>query len=269
MEVIPLTQVGSRGVRRDLAPRRLVGRTPAACSSALVGVPRLRDVGGVPERALHVRPVPLAVLLAGDSGATRRTPGSARSRPGGRRCCRSRRRSSSCRSPACFRFTCYYYRGAYYKAFWADPPACAVGEPRKSYRGENSFPLILQNVHRYFLYVAVAVHRPAGVRRLAGAVVRRPGDGQTRVRHRRRHARSWRSTSSCSAATRSAATRCGTWSAAARTCVSKSPTCDKAATTASAALNRKHMLWAWCSLFSVGVRRRLRAAVLDGHLDRL
>ena len=57
--------------------------------------------------------------------------------------------------PGLFRFTCYYYRGAYYKAFWADPPTCAVGEPRKSYRGENSFPLILQNVHRYFLYIAL------------------------------------------------------------------------------------------------------------------
>ena len=32
--------------------------------------------------------------------------------------------------PAGFRFTCYYYRGTYYKAFWADPPGCAVGEPR-------------------------------------------------------------------------------------------------------------------------------------------
>jgi hypothetical protein len=57
--------------------------------------------------------------------------------------------------PGLFRFTCYYYRGAYYKAFWADPPNCAVGEPRKGYRGERSFPLILQNVHRYFLYVAL------------------------------------------------------------------------------------------------------------------
>jgi hypothetical protein len=57
--------------------------------------------------------------------------------------------------PALFRFTCYYYRGAYYKAFWADPPSCAVGEPRKSYIGERSFPLILQNVHRYFLYIAL------------------------------------------------------------------------------------------------------------------
>lgn len=59
-------------------------------------------------------------------------------------------------APGGFRVTCYYYRGAYYKAFWADPPNCAVGEPRNSYLGERSFPLILQNVHRYFLYVAVA-----------------------------------------------------------------------------------------------------------------
>jgi len=57
--------------------------------------------------------------------------------------------------PGLFRFTCYYYRGAYYKAFWADPPSCAVGEPRKSYWGENSFPLIWQNIHRYFFYIAV------------------------------------------------------------------------------------------------------------------
>ncbi len=57
--------------------------------------------------------------------------------------------------PAGFRLTCYYYRGAYYKAFWADPMNCAVGEPRNGYRGENSLPLILQNVHRYFLYLAL------------------------------------------------------------------------------------------------------------------
>src|SRR5262245_17764185 len=58
-------------------------------------------------------------------------------------------------APAGFRLTCYYYRGAYYKAFWADPPNCAVGEPRAHYRGERWFPLILQNVHRYFLYFAL------------------------------------------------------------------------------------------------------------------
>ena len=57
--------------------------------------------------------------------------------------------------PGGFRVTCYYYRGAYYKAFWADPPSCAVGEPRKSYWGERRLPLVLQNVHRYFLYLAL------------------------------------------------------------------------------------------------------------------
>jgi len=58
-------------------------------------------------------------------------------------------------APGGFRFTCYYYRGAYYKAFWADPLSCTVGEPRKTYLGERSFPLILQNIHRYFLYLAL------------------------------------------------------------------------------------------------------------------
>jgi len=57
--------------------------------------------------------------------------------------------------PGLFRFTCYYYRGAYYKAFWMDPVSCTVGEPRGSYWGERWFPLVLQNVHRYFAYVAV------------------------------------------------------------------------------------------------------------------
>ena len=58
-------------------------------------------------------------------------------------------------APGGFRLTCYYYRGAYYKAFWADPLSCTVGEPRKTYWGERTFPLILQNVHRYFLYLAI------------------------------------------------------------------------------------------------------------------
>jgi len=57
--------------------------------------------------------------------------------------------------PGTFRFTCCYYRKAYYRAFWADPPACAVGEPRKTYWGENRWPLLIQNIHRYTLYVAI------------------------------------------------------------------------------------------------------------------
>src|SRR5260370_6463985 len=58
--------------------------------------------------------------------------------------------------PLGFRATCYYYRKALYRAFLLDPPACAVGEPtRNNYRGETAFPFILQNVHRYFFYLAV------------------------------------------------------------------------------------------------------------------
>ncbi|MGH3364249.1 MAG: hypothetical protein ACRDOW_05925, partial [Nocardioidaceae bacterium] len=31
--------------------------------------------------------------------------------------------------PLGFRMTCYYYRKAYYRAFWMSPPACGVAEP--------------------------------------------------------------------------------------------------------------------------------------------
>jgi len=57
--------------------------------------------------------------------------------------------------PASFRFTCYYYRKAYYRAFAWDPPACAVGEraPHR-YHGEDRL-LLFQNLHRYAMYVAV------------------------------------------------------------------------------------------------------------------
>ena len=53
--------------------------------------------------------------------------------------------------------TCYYYRKAYYRAFWLSPPACGVAEPHNAYSGETKLPLILQNVHRYFWYAAVVV----------------------------------------------------------------------------------------------------------------
>src|SRR3954468_13809014 len=59
--------------------------------------------------------------------------------------------------PLAFRATCYYYRKAYYRSFWLSPPACAVAEPHGKYTGETRFPLIIQNVHRWFWYAAVAV----------------------------------------------------------------------------------------------------------------
>ena len=73
-----------------------------------------------------------------------------------------------------FRLTCYYYRKAYYRSVWFSPPACAVAEPHQRYTGETKLPLIVQNAHRYFFYVAcvvsvlntydaiVALHSPTG-----------------------------------------------------------------------------------------------------------
>jgi hypothetical protein len=57
-------------------------------------------------------------------------------------------------APGGFRLTCYYYRKAYYRAFFLDPPGCAVGEPRRDYRGETRL-FLFQNLHRYFLYFAL------------------------------------------------------------------------------------------------------------------
>src|SRR5690242_21922725 len=57
-----------------------------------------------------------------------------------------------------FRFTCYYYRKAYYRSFWFSPPACAVAEPHRRYTGETRFPLLGQNIHRYALYAALVIN---------------------------------------------------------------------------------------------------------------
>jgi hypothetical protein len=73
-----------------------------------------------------------------------------------------------------FRLTCYYYRRAYYRSYWGSPPACAVPDFHRTYKGESRLPLILQNSHRYFFYAAVllsivntvdailAFHSPSG-----------------------------------------------------------------------------------------------------------
>lgn len=151
--------------------------------------------------------------------------------------------------PAGFRLTCYYYRGAYYKSFWADPPACAVGEPRKSYLGEGSLPLILQNVHRYFLYLALGfilvlshdVWKALWFDDAAGGTTFGIGvgtlvltvnvvllGGYTFGCHSLRHlVGGGLDEMSCA------------------------PTCQHAWRCVSG-LNRRHMLWAWMSLFWVG-----------------
>jgi len=65
-------------------------------------------------------------------------------------------------APGGFRVTCYYYRKAYYRAFFQDPFGCTVGEPNSFcgfkrglvYKGETRL-LLFQNLHRYFLYLAL------------------------------------------------------------------------------------------------------------------
>jgi hypothetical protein len=57
--------------------------------------------------------------------------------------------------PLGFRLTCYYYRKAYYRAFFWSPPACAVPDARARYVGESRIPLILQNAHRFLFYLVL------------------------------------------------------------------------------------------------------------------
>jgi hypothetical protein len=59
-------------------------------------------------------------------------------------------------APLVFRGTCYYYRKAYFRAFFWHPRSCAVEEPAKRpYRGETAFPWVLNNLHRFAFYVIV------------------------------------------------------------------------------------------------------------------
>ena len=151
-------------------------------------------------------------------------------------------------APGGFRFTCYYYRGAYYKAIWQDPPGCAVGEARKCYLGENSFPLIFQNIHRYFLYVAIAFIGILAWDAIQGFIFATDSGGKefgigvgslvltmnvillggyTFGCHSFRHLVGGN-----------------------RNTFSDRPSCKKIYDGVSC-LNRKHMVWAWCSLFWV------------------
>jgi hypothetical protein len=77
--------------------------------------------------------------------------------------------------PLGFRLTCYYYRKAYYRGFWASPPACAVAEPHKKYTGETRFPLVAQNLHRYFFYAAAII---SVINTYDAVLAFRTGDGE-------------------------------------------------------------------------------------------
>ena len=164
--------------------------------------------------------------------------------------------------PLGFRATCYYYRKAYYRAFFLDPVACGVGEPRHNYRGETKFPFIIQNVHRWFMYAAVififilsydvflATRWPvsgvlANGRMAAGPTQFGAGLGTLLMAinvvllacytfgcHSLRHLVGGQV--DCFSCARGGKTRYHTWRGV-------------------SFLNRRHMLFAWCSLFSVAL----------------
>jgi hypothetical protein len=167
-------------------------------------------------------------------------------------------------APAGFRFTCYYYRGAYYKSFWADPINCAVGEPRKSYLGEKYLPLVIQNFHRYMFYVAAVFigilaydawlgmwftdvtgkeHFGIGVGTIIMTLNAVFLGLYTFGCHSLRHLIGGFLDSK-----------------------SKAPTCGKAYNCVSC-LNRKHMMWAWISLFWVGFTDVYIRLCATGHLN--
>jgi hypothetical protein len=73
-----------------------------------------------------------------------------------------------------FRFTCYYYRRAYYRSYWASPPACAVPDGHQRYTGETRFPLSFQNGHRYAFYAALII---SVINTVDAAVAFRGADG--------------------------------------------------------------------------------------------
>jgi hypothetical protein len=134
--------------------------------------------------------------------------------------------------------------GPVFARAWADPPACTVGEPRKTYLGERSFPLIMQNVHRYFLYLALifiailsydvwkAMWFADGFGIGIGTIVLVINvvllSGYTFGCHSLRHL-------------------IGGFLDQ----LSRSPTCYRAYACVSC-FNRRHMVWAWLSLFWVG-----------------
>jgi hypothetical protein len=168
-------------------------------------------------------------------------------------------------APGGFRFTCYYYRGAYYKAFWAGSAGLRGRRAAQGYWGERRFPLILQNVHRYFLYLAL-LFLVFLLRRLEGAVVHRPGDGRdefgigvgTLV---------LAINVVLLAATRSAATRCGTWSAAGSTISSRGAGAAKVYDCVSLLVQRAPHAVGVAQPLLGGVRRPLRPPVSMGITD--
>jgi hypothetical protein len=155
-------------------------------------------------------------------------------------------------APGGFRATCYYYRKAYYRAFFQHPTACAVNEIHKhQYQGETKLFLI-QNIHRFFMYLAVlfigilsydailafrwvgadgAKHFGMGVGTLVMVVNVILLGSYTFGCHSLRHVAGGKM--DCFSCTAFGRAQHKAWQGVSW-------------------FNRRHMLFAWCSLFSVG-----------------
>jgi hypothetical protein len=150
--------------------------------------------------------------------------------------------------PLGFRGTCYYYRKALYRAFLGDPPACAVGEFwGHGYRGEAKLPLILMNLHRYFLYAALIFliflwHDVIKAMNFNGSF----GIGVGTVVLFANTSLLTLYTLSCHSLRHIVGGRLDCFS-----CSSANKT-QHSAWKLSSILNERHMLFAWCSLLSVG-----------------
>jgi hypothetical protein len=153
--------------------------------------------------------------------------------------------------PAGFRATCYYYRKAYYRAYFMDPPGCAVGHfGGDKYCGEAKGILVLQNVHRYMLYLALlvlaflwydAIHSLVladGTFRLGlASVIMLVNCGLLTMY-----------TCGCHVLRHLVGGRLDCFS-----CVGGKPKAAYGAWSIVTKLNEHHMFWAWMSLFSVGI----------------
>ena len=172
-------------------------------------------------------------------------------------------------APGGFRLTCYYYRKAYYRAFFLDPPGCAVGEARgHGYRGETRL-FLFQNLHRYFLYLALIFLVLLAVDVVHACIWPTPGGGHsfglsvatlvlavnvtlltlyTFSCHSLRHLVG--GNVDCFSCVALGQARYQAWRGA-------------------SALNRYHMLFAWMSLFSVGFADFYVWMVASGRIDDL
>lgn len=169
--------------------------------------------------------------------------------------------------PAGFRATCYYYRKAYYRAYFLDPPACSVGHfGGNKYCGETTFPFVLQNLHRYFFYLAAIVLAFLWYDVVDAFYIFRGEfhvtlinlimltnviflSGYTFGCHAYRHLVGGKL--DCFSCSEGAQTRFKIWNFVTK-------------------LNEHHMLWAWLSLFSVGftdfILRQLYSGALPNEL---